>query len=105
MGVTRRKRNDPPADLPKMVAFKGGLQLFEVEAAEFVVGIRFHQDSGLLYESRIGGLGIIDPATGRRLHNLYTDDSLSNCGLVDLDDGQIHSMVSDRVGVIYWPRA
>lgn len=105
MGVTRRKRNDPPADLPKMVAFKGGLQLFEVEAAEFVVGIRFHQDSGLLYESRIGGLGIIDPATGRRLHNIYTDDSLFNCGLVDIDDGQIYAMVSDMEGAIYCLRS
>ena len=105
MGVTRRKRNDPPADLPKMVGFRGESQLFEVEAAEFVVGIRFHGDSGLLYESRIDGLGIIDPATGRRLHNIYTDDTLLNCGLVDIDDGRIYAMVSDMEGAIYCLRS
>ncbi len=105
MGMTRRKRNDPPADLPRMVAFRGESQLFDIEAAEFVVGIRFHEDSGLLYESRIGGLGIIDPATGRRLHNIYTDDSLFNCGLVDIDDGQIYAMGSDLEGAIYCLRS
>jgi len=103
--VTGRKRNDTLAELPKMVAIKGAAQLFEVQAAEFVVGIRFHEASGLLYESRIDGLGIVDPATGRRLHNIYSEDGLFNCGLVDTDDGRIYAMGSDMEGAIYCLRS
>ena len=105
MGVTRRKRNDPPADLPKMVAFRGESQLFEVEAAEFVVGIRFHEDSGLLYESRIDGLGILDPSTGRRWHNIYSADHLLMCGLVDVADGRIYALAGESEGAIYCLRS
>ncbi len=93
----------PPTGGEKMVAFKGTCELFDVKAAEFIVGIRFDEESGLLYESRIGGLGIVDPSTGRRLHNIYRDDDLFNCGLVDLDDGRIYVM--DMDGGIYCLRS
>ena len=93
---TRRDAERPRAEL---TAFQGTSDLFHVPAAEFVVGIRFHQDSGLIFESRLDGLGIVDPATGRRLHNIYRDDDLFGCGLVDVHEDRIYAM--DMGGAIY----
>jgi len=86
-----------------MTAFEGSSELFQVKGAEFVVGIRFHEKSGLLYESRIGGLGIVDPSTGRRLHNIYRDDDLFNCGLVDIEGDRLYAL--DMDGAIYCLRS
>ena len=86
-----------------MVAFNGTSELFQVAAAEFVVGIRFDERSGLLYESRLDGLGIIDPATGDRLHNIYSEVDMFNCGLADIHDGRIYAM--DTEGAIYCLRS
>jgi len=101
--VTVLAPETPGSGGEQMMAFRGSSELFQVAAAEFVVGIRFHEDSGLLYESRIDGLGLVDPSTGRRLHNIYSEDDLVNFGLVDLEDGRIYAM--DMEGAIYCLRS
>jgi outer membrane protein assembly factor BamB len=93
----------PASGGEQMTAFEGSSELFQVKGAEFVVGIRFHEKSGLLYESRIGGLGIVDPSTGRRLHNIYRDDDLFNCGLVDIEGDRLYAL--DMDGAIYCLRS
>jgi len=94
-----RTRRDAETLRGALVAFNGTKDLFHVPAAEFVVAIRFHEGSGLIFETRLDGLGIVDPATGGRLHNIHRDDDLFSCGLVDVDADRIYAM--DMEGTIY----
>src|SRR5205814_2087660 len=79
-------------DPPQLIALSGTSELFRVAAAEFVVGIRCDGDSGLIYESRLDGIGIIDPSTGQRLHNIYSENEVAGYGLVDVHAGRIYAM-------------
>ena len=81
---------------PQIIAFSGSTEMFRVDAAEFIVGIRFDDDSGLIFESRLDGIGIIDPSTGHRLHNIYSQNDVVGYGLVDVDGGRIYAMDMDR---------
>ena len=84
--------NQAHGDPPQMIAFRGDSEVFHVATAEFNVGIRCDGDSGLIYESRLDSLGIIDPSTGRRLHNIYPDAGLFSCGLIDVDADGMYAL-------------
>lgn len=81
-----------PTDRRVMLAFDGTTERFRVEAAEFLVGMRFDNVSGLIYESRFDGIGIIDPSTGQRLHNIHSDTEVIGYGLVHSHAGRIYAM-------------
>ena len=88
---------------PQLIAFNGDADRFQIATAEFIVGIRFHPPSDLVYESRLDGLGIVDPSTGRRLHDVHSDDEMFGVGLVDIEAGRIYAMSMD--GWIYCLRS
>lgn len=66
-----------------------------------VVGLRWSDETGLVYESRSDGLGIIDPQTGERVHDILFPPQRSHgqCGVVDVHDGVIYLLSS---GALLW---
>ncbi|PYP97107.1 MAG: hypothetical protein DMD38_05370 [Gemmatimonadetes bacterium] len=93
---TRQPSSHGSSGPPQLIALSGTTEIFRVAAAEFIVGIRFDNDSGLIFESRLDGIGIVDPSTGQRLHNIYSENEVVGFGLVDVDDGRIYAMDMDR---------
>lgn len=89
---TEQPSTGASGDKPRLIALRDTAELFNVEAAEFIVGMRFHRDTGLIYESRFDGLGVIDPSSGERLHNVHSEQEPLGYGLVDIDRGRIYAM-------------
>ena len=73
----------------RLIALRDGDDVFEHPAPVYVQGLRCSPETGLLYESRYDGLGIIDPTTGERMFNL----PLKGKGTL--------SLVETRAGMIY----
>ena len=69
-----------------------------------VVGLRWSDETGLVYESRSDGLGIIDPKTGERAHEILfpPQGAHGQCGVVDVRDGVIYLLSS---GATLWALA
>jgi hypothetical protein len=67
-------------------------EMFRQPAPRSLTGLRWSPDTGLMYESRLDGLGIIDPRTGERLHDVAApwDRHSAHCGQVDVRDGVIY---------------
>jgi outer membrane protein assembly factor BamB len=70
---------------------EGGEQ-FRRPCARELVGLRWSPETGLVYESRSDGLGIVDPRSGELLHDIVsrTNHGAAHCGLVDVQDGTIY---------------
>jgi hypothetical protein len=67
-------------------------ELFRQPAPLSLTGLRWSAETGLAYESRLDGLGILDPRTGDRLHSLVApwDRHSAHCGQVEVRDGLIY---------------
>jgi hypothetical protein len=70
---------------------EGGEQ-FRRPCARELVGLRWSPETGLVYESRSDGLGIVDPRSGELLHDIVsrTNHGAAHCGLVDVQNGTIY---------------
>jgi outer membrane protein assembly factor BamB len=105
--TTQRARGDmsmePPAVLRAslaaepnrlMVGLTEDGELFKQPCPPRLLGLRWSSETGLVYESRADGLGILDPATGERLHDLIAPGSWNSvyCGPVDIRDGTIYML-------------
>jgi len=77
-----------------MVGLTEDGELFKQPCPPRLLGLRWSSETGLVYESRADGLGILDPATGERLHDLIEPGSWNSvyCGPVDVRDGIIYML-------------
>lgn len=74
---------------------RGNGILFERPVSEYIYGLRWDKGTGLVYESRIGGFGILSAETGERLYNIsHKTDSL-NPGIADVRENTIY-LLADR---------
>jgi hypothetical protein len=69
-------------------------EAFRQPCPGYVVGMRWSSETGLVYESRLDGLGILDPRTGERLHDIVAPGERDHAhgGLVDVRDGTIYML-------------
>jgi hypothetical protein len=67
-------------------------ELVRHPAPRSLIGLRWSVETGLAYESRLDGIGILDPRTGERLHSIVApwDRYSAHCGQVDVRDGRIY---------------
>lgn len=73
---TRARRRDGPAlDDPRYTTFGPRSLRWEAPAHGHLVSVGHAPATGLLYETHFGGLTIVDPDTGRRLHGIATTES------------------------------
>jgi outer membrane protein assembly factor BamB len=83
----------------RLICFRLDRVVFEQAASPFISALRWDRSSENLYESRIGGFGIIDGRTGVRTHEIKSRDGLLHPGLVDIRDGIIYLL--SMKGVMY----
>jgi PQQ-like domain len=69
-------------------------ETFQQPCPRQLLGLRWSSETGLVYESRADGLGILDPRTGERLHDIVSgsDPSSVHCGPVDVRDGVVYML-------------
>jgi outer membrane protein assembly factor BamB len=79
---------------PTLIGLSREGELFRRPCARELLGLRWSPESGLVYEARTDGLGIIDPRSGELLHNIVsrTNHGTAHCGLVDVQDGTIYML-------------
>ena len=71
--------------------FSGADALYSHEYVGPTAMLRFDAATGMVYESRLDGIGIIDPVTGRRIHHITSESGFSPA-LPDVDGGTIYAL-------------
>lgn len=74
--------------------FSGADALYSREHVGPMAMLRFDAATGMVYESRHDGIGIIDPATGRRIHHITSETGFWPA-LPDVDGGTIYALASE----------
>ena len=69
--------------------------VFERPTSKYAWGLRWDKKTGLLYESRIDGFGILSASTGERVHDITTKKGELGPGLVDVQDNVIYLLSMD----------
>ena len=72
-----------------------GSVVFERPTSKYAWGLRWDKKTGLLYESRIDGFGILSASTGERVHDITTKKGELGPGLVDVQDNVIYLLSMD----------
>jgi hypothetical protein len=82
-----------------LIGLRGAGGSFTQPSPPSVLGLRWSGETGLVYESRAGALGIIDPRGGERLYDLVIpgDRRAGQCGVVDVRDEVIYLLTANGV--------
>lgn len=69
-------------------------EVYRHACPRYIVGLRWSSETGLVYESRADGLGILDPRTGERLHDIVSPGERHGAhgGPVDVRNGTIYML-------------
>jgi len=86
-----------PAGEPSrlMIGLNGDGEVFRQPCPARLLALRWSPETGLIYESRGDGLGILDPRTGERMHDLVAPGSIWDsvyCGPVDVHERIIYML-------------
>jgi len=87
-------REHPQSGDAELRGFSGADALYSHEYVGLMAMLRFDAATGMVYESRLDGIGIIDPVTGRRIHHI-TSESGFWPALPDVDGGTIYALASE----------
>jgi hypothetical protein len=79
-------------DGPRLIGLDRDGERFQVPCPRTLVGLRWSPETGLFYESRLDGLGILDGSSGQRLFDLEPPEELASaqCGLPDARDDMLY---------------
>lgn len=90
---------NPNLDISQKAAEIKGVRrskvVFERPTSKYAWGIRWDKKTGVLYESRTDGFGILSAATGERIHNILTKKGELFPGLADVQDNIIYLLSMD----------
>jgi outer membrane protein assembly factor BamB len=86
---------DDVNDTASIAGVRRGNLVFERPTSKYAWGLRWDKKTGLLYESRIDGFGILSASTGERIHDIRTNKSVLEPGLVDVQDNIIYLLSTD----------
>ena len=89
----------PPAEPERqIVGFTSGRTLYRRRYEGDFSGLRSSDVTGLLYESRVDGFGVIDPHSGARVHDVAVPCSeLPRPGIADVRDGIIYLLTGNGI--------
>ena len=87
----REAREHSQSGDAELRGFSGADALYSHEYVGPTAMLRFDAATGMVYESRLDGIGIIDPVTGRRIHHI-TSESVFSPTLPDVDGGTIYAL-------------
>ena len=93
-GLDKPRPPAPEAELRGLDA--DGAVSFEATYRGLLAMVRYDPVTELVYEGRSGGLGIIDPETGKRLHHIGSDGGSFKPTLPHVVDGTVY-LLADEV--------